>query len=44
MLLAHLGPRQPNRVKASLERMAANEDMATVAAEAYKHVEEDGNQ
>jgi hypothetical protein len=40
MLLHHLSQRHPDHVKPYLDRMAAGEDIATVAAEAYEVVEE----
>ena len=41
MLLNHLSAMHPDRVGPYLRRMAAGEDMDTVAAEAYEVVEGD---
>ncbi len=43
MLLGHLGQQHPDQVGPYLARMRT-EDIATVAAEAYEVIEEDGNQ
>jgi hypothetical protein len=40
MLLYHLSQSHPDQVKPYLDRMAAGEDIATVAAEAYELTED----
>jgi hypothetical protein len=41
MLLHHLSFQHPDQVKAYLDRMHRDEDIGTMAAEAYEMVEED---